>query len=197
MKIIVALAICCFSISLFAQQEPARRNRDFPIVVMLQFHSFSLPFRDLKSNFSNIGLGLGTEISYNNKQNWVQQVSMAWYRNKVMGNGLLLYTQAAWRPAIASDFFAEVKVGAGYLISCRPVESFKQLNGQWTSVGHRGKALFNLPVGISVGYNSEISATPVSPALTNQLLIVRNYNKSIPMVPETLVQAGVRIYPNY
>lgn len=187
------MALCHLTFPVLAQSD-AHDYTNFPLVVSIQFHCLSLPFRDLKSNFSNIGIGLGTEVSYNGKQNFVQQLSMVWYHNKAVGNGLFFYSQAAWRPTIASDFYSEVKAGAGYLISFRPAISYKQVNGNWVSAGHHPKGMLTLPVGISVGNNVYTSGANYSPFVSYQLLITTGYNKSVPIVPETLLQIGTRIH---
>jgi hypothetical protein len=111
-----------------------------------------------------------------------------------MGNGLLFYTQTAWRPGAGLDGFAEIKAGVGYLHSFRPVESMKQVNGNWISAGHHGKGMLTVPIGISIGYNTISNGTLVSPFISYQFMIATGYNKSIPIVPETLVQAGARIH---
>jgi hypothetical protein len=177
-----------------AQESPARLYRNFPLVLSIQFHSFSLPFRDFKSNFANVGFGIGTEVSHNGRHNWAQQFTAIWYRNRAIGNGLMIYTQTSWRPTIVSDVYTEVKAGIGYLYSFRPVESFQQRNGQWNSVGRKGKGMLALPVGVSLGYNKPTAETYVSPFVSYQFLLVKGYSKSIPVVPETLIQVGSRIH---
>jgi len=195
-KIAALLLSCCLATGAKAQIDPnpIKNYRNFPVILTAQFHSLTLPFKDLKSNFSNVGLGIGTEVSLNKKHKWVQQVNGVWYRNRAVGNGLLFYTQTAWRPKLISNFYAEVKAGAGYMLAFRPVESYKPDNGDWVSVGTKGKGLITVPVGISVGYNKYSSHTYLSPFVSYQLLVLPNYNKSIPIVPETLLQAGVKIY---
>ena len=137
----------------------------------------------MKSNFSNIGFGLGTELSYNGKSNWVQQFSATWHHNKTVGNGVLIYSQAAWRPTIASGVYTELKAGAGYMYAFRPVESYKQNNGVWEATGNKGKSMFTLPVGISLGYQSYSCKTYISPFISYQFLLISGYNQSIPLVP--------------
>ncbi len=193
-KIVLAAVACLVLSSASSQSETKTGYTDFPIVISLQFHSFALPFKDLKSNFRNIGIGLGTELSLNGKQSWVQQVSAVWYTNKMLGNGILIYTQNAWRPTIGSDVYGELKAGVGYLYSFRPTESFKQKDGEWTSVGRNGKGLLTIPVGAGFGYNTHASQTYISPFVSYQFLVVSGYNKSIQIVPETLFQAGCRIH---
>lgn len=194
LKIGTTLLALCLASSLLAQTDTQKDYRNFPIIVMVQFHNLSMPFKDMKSNFSNIGLGLGTELSYNGKSNWVQQVSATWHHNKTVGNGILLYSQAAWRPTIASGVYTELKAGAGYMYAFRPVESYKQDNGVWEATGNKGKGMFTLPVGISVGYQSYSDKTYVSPFISYQFLLISGYNQSIPLVPETLIQVGSRIH---
>jgi hypothetical protein len=193
-KIIGTLVGCCLTLSLCGQSDPRTNYTNFPLVLSIQFHAFTLPFRDIKSNFSHVGFGIGTEVSFNGKQNWVQQISAVWYRNKELGNGLLFYTQTVWRPGMGADGFVEAKAGVGYLYSFRPVESFKQENGNWMSAGHRGKGMLTLPVGVSVGYTAHAFNRYVAPFVGYQFLIVSGYNKSIPVVPETLVQIGTRVH---
>ncbi|WP_413980057.1 hypothetical protein [Maribacter sp. 2307UL18-2] len=125
------LIICWFTHSIRGQSEPAMDYRNFPLVITLQFHSLSMPFKNLKANLSNIGIGIGTEVSHNGNHNWVQQFNLMWYRNKNVGNGLFLYSQAVWRPTITNNFYTELKLGAGYMLTSRPTQSFKQENDEW------------------------------------------------------------------
>ena len=179
--------------TLSAQEEPPG-YRNFPIVISLQFHSLSMPFQNVKSNLHNIGIGLGTELSFGGKDHLLQQLQVIWYRNKVVGNGLLLYTQTAWRPNIVSDFYREVNLGAGYLMARRPVRSFQQEGSTWIPVGRRGKGMLAIPIGIAAGYEKYKTGTYASPFLGYQFLAVTGYNKSIPVLPQTLLQAGMRIH---
>jgi hypothetical protein len=176
------------------QGKVDRSYRNFPVILSIQFHSLSLPFKHLGSNFSNVGIGIGTEVSYNGKQNWVQQFNFVWYRNKNIGNGLLLNTQTVWRPSIVDNFYSEVKAGVGYDYSFRPVESFKPTKGGWLPVGQRGKGMLALMTGVSAGYDNYSTTTYVSPFVSYQFLVLKGYNKSIPIVPETLIQVGSRIH---
>jgi hypothetical protein len=179
-----------------AQTENAKMYSNFPVIVTVQFHALSLPFKNLKSNFRNVGIGLGTEVSHNGKQNWVTQLGVLWYHNKAVGNGWLLHTQTAWRPTIASDAWTELKAGVGYLISSRPVPSWKPVDGRWENVGRKGKGMFTIPVGVSAGVNTWSGNTLVAPFVTYQFLLVTGYSASIPIVPQTLIQTGARVHLN-
>jgi hypothetical protein len=191
-QILIALLLLG-SLPTIAQPEPGSRYRNFPIIITLQFHALSLPFKDLRANFQNVGIGIGTEVSYNSKNNWVQQVSLAWYANRAIGNGLLLYSQAVWRPGASPGLFGEVKAGAGYLYAFRP-NAYEQVNGEWKAAGHKGKGMLAVPVGVSLGYDAYTRNAYASPFITYQFMLVKGYNDSVPFVPQTLVQAGVRIH---
>ncbi|GAA4273360.1 hypothetical protein U6A24_20610 [Aquimarina gracilis] len=193
-KHIIIGLLCCVLCAGYSQGDSTQSYRNFPLIITLQFHSFSMPFKNIKSNFSNIGIGIGTEVSYNKKSSGVQQLHLLWYRNKNMGNGLMVYSQAVWRPAIGSNGYTELKLGAGYLLSKRPSESYIQNNSEWISVGKKAKGMFIIPIGLSVGYENENEETYVSPFASYQFLVASSYNKSIPVVPYTLIQLGSRIH---
>lgn len=191
------LAAVLFTHAARGQSKPAKTYRNFPIVFSVQFHSLSYPLKDLKTNFKNVGVGIGTEIALGSKHNWAQQFQLSWYNNRQAGNGILLYTQSAWRPTIVAHIYTELKAGFGYLYSFRPVISYEEKNGEWVSVGHRGKWLFTVPVGFSLGYNNYSAKTYVAPFASYQLLLSANYNKSVPIITNSLFQVGARIHlPN-
>jgi hypothetical protein len=183
-----------FTQTALGQDKPAKTYRNFPIVLSLQFHSLSYPFKDFKANFKNVGFGIGTEIALGNKHNWAQQFQLTWYQNRHAGNGLLMYTQSAWRPTLFSNIYGELKAGFGYTYSFRPVKSFEQKDGNWVSVGHKGKWLFTVPVGVSLGYNKFSQHTYVAPFASYQLLLSANYNKDVPLMTNSLFQLGARIH---
>ncbi len=196
-KIVVFFITALAIQSTKGQAEATNGYRNFPLIVTLQFHSLSMPFKNLKGNFKNIGIGIGTEVSRNGKQNWVQQVNLMWYRNKNVGNGWFIYSQAVWRPTLVNNLYTELKLGAGYMLNSRPTESFKQQNGEWISVGKKGKSFFAIPVGVSLGYADFSNKIDVSPFASYQFVLVKDYNESIPLVPQTLIQIGSRIHFNY
>lgn len=195
-KLLLFLIICWFGQSVNGQGDTSKNYRNFPLVITLQFHSLSMPFKNLKANLSNIGIGIGTEVSHSGNHNWVQQFNLMWYRNKNVGNGWFLYSQAVWRPTITNNFYTELKLGAGYMLTSRPTQSFKQEKGEWISVGKKGKGLFALPIGVSLGHNEYSEETYVSPFASYQFILLTGYNESIPVVPQTLLQVGSRIHFN-
>jgi hypothetical protein len=180
-----------------AQHEPTKTYRNFPVLLTLQFHSLSLPFKDLKSNFSNLGIGLGTEVSFNGKQDWVQQFNLGWFRNKSVGNGLQFYSQTVWRPTISGNVYTELKAGLGYQYSFHPVQAYEQVNGKWTTATHKGKGMLMVPAGVSLGYNNYDDDLYFSPFASYQLILLKNYSATIPIVPQRMIQFGMRMHIKY
>ncbi len=168
--------------------------RNFPLTVSLQFHAFSMPFKNLKTNFQNIGIGIGTEVSHNSKHDWVQEFTLIWIRNKKIGNGLFFITQAAWRPYLGNPVFGEVKAGLGYHYAFRPSDSFKMQEGKWISTGKKGKGMLAIPVGIGLGIHDYSSKTYTSPFVNYQFMLIKGFNTTVPIVPETFIQVGTRTH---
>jgi hypothetical protein len=194
-KILLAWVLSCgVAAAGRGQTDVPNRPRGLPIIATVQFHALALPFRDFKANLANVGFGLGTEVGLNRRRNWVQQVHVLWFGNRAVGNGLLGYTQNVWRPTLAGRLYAEVKAGAGYLVAFRPVPSYKPVHGEWVAAGRRGKGLFAVHVGVSLGYQPTASRPSVSPFVSYQVMAVTGYNPSIPLVPQTLLQVGSRIH---
>ncbi|EOZ92587.1 hypothetical protein A33Q_3968 [Indibacter alkaliphilus LW1] len=200
MKPLLLLVIACLFFPKnqgLAQAETGNNYRNFPIVFSLQFHSLAMPFKDLKSNFKNVGFGIGTEVSHNGLHNWVQQFDLIWIKNKGIGNGILLSTQTSYRPMMVGNIFAEVKAGVGYLKSFKPSQSYQQIDGKWNEAKKNGKGMLAFPIGLGLGQHNHSESSYISPFFGYQMILVTNYNQDIPIVPQTLFQIAGRIHPNY
>ncbi|MFD2098704.1 hypothetical protein [Flagellimonas iocasae] len=169
-------------------------HRNFPLIISIEFHSLSLPFKNKRPLFKNVGIGLGTEVSHNGNRNWVQQFKMTWYGNKTAGGGILFHTQTVWRPTMVNDAYSEVKLGVGYLYAKRPKEGYRPIQNGWENVGKKGKGMLVVPIGIGLGYDTYDEGTYVSPFANYQFLLATNYNESMPLVPFTLMEFGSRVH---
>jgi hypothetical protein len=98
----------------------------------------------MNSNFSHVGILLGTEVSLNGKQNWVQQFQAGYYFNNDAGNGIIAYTQTIYRPTIVDHFYGEIKAGIGWQRVFHPVDAYVYENGQYVSTaGGNRSCLFH------------------------------------------------------
>lgn len=177
-----------------AQDASTKNYRNFPIVIGLHFQNLAMPLRDLKSNFRNIGITIGTEVSHNGRQNWAQQFQVGVYRNAGAGNGFLAYTQTVYRPTVLGHFYPEIKAGIGWQRIFHPVKSYQFQHGVWEqSTG--GKSQLIVPLGVSVGYNGyRQDKTYFSPFVSYQILPALFYNKGIPLNFYSAFQVGTRIH---
>lgn len=190
-KLIISLLILRCLSDCYAQ-ETHDGYQNFPVVVSLQFHSFSMPFKRIGDHFKNVGIGLGTEISHSGgSQQWAQSIQVVWHRNKTMGNGIQLYTQAIYRPEITNDLFGEIKLGVGYQFLYRPVDAYRFKNGTWESVGRKGKGMWMFPVNIGAG--TVVGGEPLTTiALNYQWMILKGYNTDVPLFPQSTIILGSR-----
>lgn len=190
------LLLTCIQVCL-GQHEPRKDYRNFPLVISLQFHSLAMPFKDFKSNLKNVGFGIGTEISHSGSSNWVQQFDIIWIRNQGIGRAVLFSTQVAWRPHVAAGFFPEARAGLGYMLAMHPTSPLVQKDGQWVTPKRKSKGMLTIPIGLGMSYYNYSPNTYISPFVGYQMLLVTNYNQTLPVVPQTLLQSGLRIHPNY
>jgi len=198
-KATILLGLLILTANLATGQENSDSNKDyrnFPIIVSLQFQNLASPFHDLKGNFSNVGLLVGTEVSYNGKQNWTQQFRAGFYFNRNAGNGLMLFTQTVYRPTIFTYFYPEIKAGIGWQRIYHPVTAYEFENGDWEKTPG-GKSQFIVPLGISAGYSKHKEGTYLSPFISYQLIPAVGYDKVIPLNFYSLFEVGTRIHFNY
>lgn len=195
-QFLTILFLVLLSFLAVSQTENRKDYRNFPLTLSIQFHAFSMPFKNFKTNFQNIGIGLGTEVSHSSKHNWVQEFSLIWVRNKTIGNGLFFLTQAAWRPYLSNPVFGEFKAGIGYHLAFRPRDSFKMVDGKWESVGKKGKGMLAIPLGIGLGMHHYSENIYTSPFINYQFMLLKGFNKTVPIIPETLIQLGTRTHFN-
>jgi hypothetical protein len=175
-----------------APADPAA-YRNWPVVASLQFHSLSTPLSDWPTSFANPGLSLGTEFRYNRRATLLQSLPVGYYRNRYAGNGLYVAPQLVYRPQFGA-WYAELRAGVGALYTMQPGRSYELQDGSWQTHNHGGKLTLMLPVGVSVGYHGRQAAPRISPFVSYQVFVLHGYNPSIPVVPNRLLQVGVRAH---
>lgn len=167
--------------------------RDFPLMITIKFQNFAMPFQDLKGNFRNIGIGLGTEVSWNEGSNWVQQFNLMWFFNRGSGNGWSLYSQMVWRPSLIGDLHGGLKGGVGYTRIYKPNPSFSFRNADWEP-GKRSKGMLSIPIGLHLAWLELSPDTYHSPYLSYDLFLHKGFNADVPVIPNTVLEMGDAIY---
>ena len=189
---LLALPLLAHSQAPLAQPTKAA-YQNWPVVVGVQFHTLSLPLSDGASAFSNPGLYVGTEFRYNRRATLLQGVQAGYYHNRYAGDGAFFAPQVVYRPRFG-PLYAELRAGAGVLYTMQPSRSYELKDGNWQTHNHGGKLTLMLPVGLSLGYNGRQAAPKISPFVSYQVFVMHGYNSSIPVVPNRLLQAGVRAH---
>lgn len=184
------LSIGCFFLAVTCFGQSSKQN-DWPIILSLDFHALSLPFKKIGSNFKNVGIGIGTQLSYNDEETWVQRFQAIYYLNRNVGNGLMIHSQLVRVQKISDNEFGEIKIGVGYLYAFRPNTAWEQTNGEWKQKGKKGKSMFVLPIGLGVA--STFGTHDQYHYTSYQALFLTGYNESIPLVPESLIEFGTLI----
>lgn len=165
--------------------------KKFPIVAGLQFQNFSMPFKDMGSNFSHPGLFVGSEISYNKKETLIQQASIGAYLNREIGNGIYVSTQLGYRPRIYGNFYGELKAGLSYLRVFHPTQAYKYENGEWEEIVG-GKSQLGIPLDFGFGYSFTTQLGELSPYISYQVTPALFYNETLPVNIYTSFMLGVR-----
>jgi hypothetical protein len=111
-----------------------------------------------------------------------------------MGYGLVISTQSGWRPSLSDPLYSDVILGVGYFYSFRPENSYQQINGIWKNVGKKGKGIFAIPAGITIGLHDYKKENYVAPFLGYQFMLTTNYAKSLPVTPWSFIQVGTSVH---
>lgn len=172
---------------------PPPTPRKWPLTVAIQLHTVAMPLNDVRTTWSNAGLGLGTEYVYNRRGNLIQLFQAGYYHNRYAGDGLFAHTQFGYRPHIG-PFVGEFKGGLGWLyaFNAQPTQVWR--NGEWQTTARSGKSMAMVPVGVSLGYENCRRRVSLVPFVGYQFMMAVGYNPGVPVVPNQLFQLGSRIY---
>ncbi|MFW5793788.1 MAG: hypothetical protein ACOCWC_05845 [Bacteroidota bacterium] len=192
-KILVLTILIGNVVLLFGQEYEGQKAFDkFALINSFVFQNFSLPFYDLKSNFSHPGFIVGGETNLNKKNNLLLNIGLAGYLNKEMGNGFYLQSQTIYRPKLFDYVHPLIKIGVGWHRSYHPVQSYEFIDGDWTkTVG--GKSQLTIPIGIGVEYKKNAANKSLIPFLSYQMVPNLYYNKTIPISFYTFFETGIKL----
>jgi hypothetical protein len=185
------------SFKAFSQQSETTDSAlmKLPIIVSANFQTIATPFHNLKNNFRNLGIKIGTEISYNKKRNILQSFNIGYYRNRLNGDGLYINSEFIYRPKIYKPIRMEIKLGPGLADVFLPTQPYEpDGNGNWRKATNYGKLALQVHGSIGIWYQSiAINKIRISPFLQYEIVGIIGYNKSIPVLPTTMINIGCRI----
>ena len=182
---VIMIGIICHPIHAQEVSPPPLPN--FPIILSFHFSGVAMPFKDLKSLFSNIGVGIGTSRNWGNQSRFFQTIELRWWHNKAMGNRWLLDTELHWNPKLRNTIHGDLHLGVGYLWAKRPVKSYQPMNGTWVERRKKGKGMVAVPMGIGLRRLNASPAAFRAWGINYTIVWGLNFNPSIPILPEHLL----------
>ncbi len=189
--LIVLCSIVCFNTT--AQHDHSTLEaKTILLIAGVQFQNFSLPLRDINSNFTHPGLFVGTEFFYDQDRQLVQQFTLGGYLNQEMGNGFHVTTQFGYRPNLFKDLFGEIKVGINYLRVFHPTQAYDYVHGEWEKTAG-GKSQIGIPFDLGLSYRIDSSTSELSPFVLYQITPALFYNETLPLNIYTNIIIGLRM----
>ncbi len=176
----------------WAQEKSATGVSAASFLIGISFHAISTPLHKPANNFRNLGLKVGAEIPWNAKDNLRQSLELGYYFNRFNGKSLYLHSDFVYRPRIAKDLRADLRLGPGLGYVWHPVESWKQSNGEW-EVDRSGKLFPQVHGAFGLSYNNiRLSDWAASPFVQYEVMAITGYNRGISVMPNSFIHVGSR-----
>ncbi|MDF1573245.1 MAG: hypothetical protein P1P82_16675 [Bacteroidales bacterium] len=148
------------------------------------------PFYRPFGNNLDPAVTLGGGIDYKQKGNFTlfQTAQVTGYATRLIGNGVTLTSSIGYRYGLLSGLCGEATVGLGTSVfySSREIFTMDENGSYSTAIPLNAVAV--LPVDLLVGYGGD----RVSIYLKYRYMIVAPYTSAMPVLPMSLLGAGVR-----
>ena len=169
--------------------------RHLPLTVSLNFNAISTPFKKLTNNFRNVGIKIGTEVSWNKRGNLLQSLNIGYYRNKLNGDGIYVNSEFIYRPELYKGMRVEFKLGPGISEVFLPtVPWVSDGKGNWKKAANTTPLTFQLHASTGLYYQEfKIQDVKISPFVQYEMVGVLNYGNSIPVLPTSFIHVGSRV----
>lgn len=190
------LLLLLFTVNLFSQTlaKNSKKTLYLPIVTSMNFQAIATPFHNAENNFRNPGFSIGTELNYTKKNLTFQSINFGYFFNKYNGNAAYLNSQFIYRPKIYKALHLEIKFGPGLIDLFLPTQPYTLINGNWEKSSDHGNLAITVNTGIGLWLKPNIASNNIiSPFVQYDIMGITRYNKSIPVLPTTLINFGCRI----
>lgn len=175
-----------------AQEKSATGLSAASFLVGISFHAISTPLHKPGNNFRNLGFKVGAELPWNAKDNLRQSLEVGYYFNRFNGRSVYVHSDFVYRPRIAKDLRADLRLGPGLGYVLHPVESWKQKNGEWVA-DRSGKLFPQVHGAFGLSYNNiRLSDLAASPFVQYEVMAITGYNRGISIMPNSFIHVGSR-----
>jgi hypothetical protein len=176
----------------FGQEKTATGFSGASFLVGISFHAVSIPLNKPGNNFRNLGLKVGAELPWNKRDNLRQSVELGYYFNRFNGRSLYLHSDFVYRPRIAKDLRADLRLGPGISYIWHPVPAWSHQNGEWVS-HYSGKFFGQVHGAFGLSYNNvRIKSFDASPFIQYEVMAIAGYNRGIAIFPNSFIHMGSR-----
>lgn len=175
-----------------AQEKSPTGFAGASFLVGVSFHAVSTPLHKPGNNFRNLGFKVGAEMPWNQRDNLRQSVELGYYFNRFNGRSVYIHSDFVYRPRIAEDLRADLRLGPGLGYIVHPGDSWTQKNGEWIA-SHGGKFFPQIHGAFGLSYNNiSIKHFDASPFVQYEVMAITGYNRGISIMPNSLIHFGSR-----
>lgn len=145
-----------------------------------------------------IAIGKHFQYSYGAKYRLFQTAKLGYFYHQHAQHGVQAYTELAYRYKFTPDWYAEARLGAGYLLSIPAMQVFEFKNGYYQQQAFKGRHQFMGGLTLNVGYSFQRKfKIPLDGFAGYQFWVQSPFvNKYVPVLPNNSVQLGVVYYFN-
>ncbi len=146
------------------------------------------------------GISIGRHFQYSagKKYRLFQTAKLGYFYHQNAQHGIQAYTELAYRYRFTQDWYAEPRLGAGYLLSIPAIQVFEFNNGAYREQAFKGRHQFMGGLTLNIGYSFQRSCKiPIDGFVGYQFWVQSPFvNKYVPVLPNNSVQLGVVYYFN-
>lgn len=145
-----------------------------------------------------IAVGKHFQLIYGKKYRLYQTAKLGYFYHQNAQHGIQAYTELAYRYKFLPDWYAEPRLGLGYLMSIPAMQMFEFKDGVYQKQAFRGRHQFMGGLALNIGYSFQGKLkVPLDVFAGYQFWVQSPFvNKYVPVLPNNTVQIGSVYYFN-
>lgn len=139
------------------------------------------------------GLELGIGRVLNKRASLLAALNLGWLSSRYNGNTLYASGNLTYAPALLGNLRGSVQVGAGAALNSSPSHAWKFTADGWEQSRNTAVNPF-VSAGFGLMHRFQLNNCYLAPTFRYQLLVEGDYNRSVPLLPVSMVQAGTLLF---
>lgn len=144
-------------------------------------------------------LGAGYRLKEKNRHCFNQIVWLGYIRQRLIHHLIPVCTETEWQYRIAGRLHSQAGLSAGYVHVFQTSENPSWRlgsGGSYEPAGRAGKGRFTGGLSLGFGYRIVAGKGTLTPSLSYQFWVLAPFvNSYVPVLPNALLQAGIRFQP--